>query len=55
MDGDGKISVQDLRNYMLHNGDEVDEGTIKYYMQWDKDGDGCLNLNEFKKMSTGEQ
>ena len=54
MDGDGKISVQDFReNYKKHD-EEVDEETIKYYMQWDKDKDGCLSLEEFRKMSKGD-
>lgn len=54
MDGDGKISAQDYRDNFKKHGDEPDEGIIKYYMQWDKDGDGCLNLAEFRKMCRGE-
>jgi hypothetical protein len=35
MDGDGKISVHDLRLNMISQGDEVDKGTIEYYLKWD--------------------
>ena len=53
MDGDGKISVADFRANFVHNGEEVDEDVIKYYMQWDKDKDGCLSLQEFRNMQSG--
>jgi len=35
MDGDGKISVQDLKDNFLKYGDQLDQEMIKRYMQWD--------------------
>jgi Ca2+-binding EF-hand superfamily protein len=34
---------------------EINMDSIEHYMKWDKDKDGCLSLEEFRKMNRGEQ
>ena len=52
-DGDGLISLQELREIMTSLGNKLTDGEVDEMMKFaDRDFDGFINYSEFVKMMT---